>query len=138
MFDSSARVGPYAERGPSVILVDDDVAATEMYRTGLEHDGFAVTAVHDAAALFEAMSIRLPDVVVLDWQLPGMKGDEILQRIRLDDRARALPVVMLSNYPAQKDGQIDRVFMAGALAWLEKVNTSPTLLAEKLKEALAV
>jgi CheY-like chemotaxis protein len=138
MFDSSARVRPNAGLGPSVILVDDDAAATEMYRIGLEEDGFAVTAVRDAAGLFEAMSIRLPDIVVLDWRLPGMNGDEILQRIRLDDRTRALPVFMLSNYPAQKDGQIDRVFMAGALAWLEKVNTSPTLLAEKLKEALAV
>jgi CheY-like chemotaxis protein len=136
-FDSSARVGPHGEPGPSVILVDDDVAATEMYRIGLEHDGFAVTAARDAVGLFEAMSIRLPDILVLDWQLPGMNGDEILQRIRLDDRTRALPVVMLSNYPPQKDGQIDRVFMAGALAWLEKVNTSPTLLAEKLREALA-
>ncbi len=126
-----------AEQKPSVILVDDDAATADMYRLGLEHHGFTVASVGDADGLFAAMSRGLPDVVVLDWQLPGMNGDEILQRIRLDDRTRALPVFMLSNYPAAKDGEIDRVFLAGALAWLEKVNTSPTLLAEKLKEALA-
>jgi two-component system, OmpR family, phosphate regulon response regulator PhoB len=120
------------------MLVDDDAASAEMYRIGLEHNGFAVSSVGDGAGLFAAMSLRVPDIVVLDWQLPGMNGDEILLRIRLDERTRALPVFMLSNYPLEKNGEVDRVFLAGAVAWLEKVNTPPTLLAEKLKEALAV
>lgn len=128
---------PNVERRPSVILVDDDAASAEMYRVGLEHGGFAASWVADGAGLFEAMSLGVPDIVVLDWQLPGMNGDEILLRIRLDERTRTLPVFMLSNYPAEKAGEIDRVFMAGAVAWLEKVNTPPMLLAEKLKEALA-
>ena len=141
--DVGARplIGEVARRSaaqkPFVILVDDDEATANMYRLGLEHLGFAVESVRDSAGLLQAMSERLPDIVVLDWQLPGMNGDEILQRIRLDDRTRALPVLMLSNYPAEKAGEVDRVFLAGALAWLQKVNTSPTLLAEKLSEALA-
>jgi hypothetical protein len=43
---------------------------------------------------------------------------------------------MLSNFPADSDGVIDRVFLAGALAWLQKVKTPPAALAEKLAEAL--
>ena len=135
LFHAAARRS--AEEKPFVILVDDDEATADMYRLGLEHHGFAVESVRDSAGLFLAISERLPDIVVLDWQLPGMNGDEILQRIRLDERTRALRVLMLSNYPAEKVGQVDRVFLAGALAWLQKVNTSPTLLAEKLREALA-
>lgn len=130
--------GSAVERRPWVVLVDDDAASAEMYRVGLEHNGFAVSWVSDGAELFAAMSRGLPDIVVLDWQLPGMNGDEILHRIRLDDRTRALPVFMLSNYPAEKNGEVDRVFLGGAIAWLQKVNTPPLLLAEKLKEALAV
>jgi len=136
LFDVAAR--RRGEQQPCVILVDDDTATAEMYRLGLEHHGFSVDWVGDGPGLFKSLSLGLPDVVVLDWQLPGMNGDEILLRIRLDERTRALPVLMLSNYPASRDGEIDRVFMAGALAWLEKSNTPPALLAEKLKEVLGV
>jgi CheY-like chemotaxis protein len=120
----------------SVILVDDDQVAAEMYRFGLEAFGFDVTTVGDADGLFKAFDVAIPDVLVLDWQLPGMSGDEILHRVRLDERTRALPVFMLSNFPADSDGVIDRVFLAGALAWLQKVKTPPAALAEKLAEAL--
>jgi CheY-like chemotaxis protein len=120
----------------SVILVDDDSAAAEMYRLGLEAAGFEVRVVPDGDSLFQAFAMRLPDIVVLDWQLPGVTGDEVLQRIRLDERTRHLPVFMLSNFPASHDGVIDRVFMADALAWLQKIKTPPTVLAAKLAEAL--
>jgi len=122
--------------GRSVILVDDDVTTAEMYRVGLEAFGFSVTVAHDAEEMFRNIDGQVPDILVLDWHLPGMHGDEILHHIRLDERTRALPVFMLSNYPGGKDGEIDRVFLAGALAWLEKVKTPPALLAEKLTESL--
>lgn len=120
----------------SVMLVDDDAATSEMYRVGLEACGFRVRVARDGAALFRAVEVEVPDIIVLDWQLPGMMGDEILERVRLDPRTRALPVFMLSNYPAEKNGAIDRVFLAGAVAWLQKVKTPPSRLAEKLAEAL--
>jgi CheY-like chemotaxis protein len=123
-------------RAGSVILVDDDEATVEMYRTGLEAAGFSVRVEHDGESLFAAFGSEIPDIVVLDWQLPGMRGDEVLERIRLDARTRHLPVFMLSNFPESHDGVIDRVFMAGALAWLQKVKTPPTALAEKLTEAI--
>ena len=119
-----------------VILVDDDQATAEMYRVGLEASGFDVRVEHDAEGLFRAFDSAIPDILVLDWQLPGMTGDEILHRVRLDERTRALPVFMLSNFPASSDGIIDRVFLAGAIAWLQKVKTPPVMLAEKLSEAL--
>jgi CheY-like chemotaxis protein len=120
----------------SVILVDDDAAAAEMYRIGLEASGFEVRIEPNGDRLFQALTVRMPDIVVLDWELPGMRGDEVLQRIRLDARTRHLPVFMLSNFPESHDGVIDRVFLAGALAWLQKVKTPPMTLAEKLTEAL--
>ena len=120
----------------SVILVDDDPSTSEMYRFGLEAHGFRVRVERDWPGLFSAIAVEVPDILVLDWHLPGMMGDEILEQVRLDPRTRALPVFMLSNYPAEKNGAIDRVFLAGAMAWLEKVKTPPVRLAEKLTEAL--
>ena len=120
----------------SVILVDDDQTTAEMYRVGLEASGFEVRIENNGEGLFRAFDDAIPDILVLDWQLPGMSGEEILHRVRLDDRTRALPVFMLSNFPASGDGVIDRVFLAGAIAWLQKVKTPPVTLAEKLTEAL--
>lgn len=119
-----------------MILVDDDRDTAEMYRYGLEQLGFDVSVEGDGAGLFVALASRLPDIVVLDWDLPGQRGDEVLWRLRADGATAHLPVVMLSNFPDQLDGHVDRVFEAGALAWLEKAKTPPQLLAVKLVEAL--
>lgn len=123
-------------RGRSVVLVDDDDATAEMYQVGLQAAGYQVTVARDGAGLFQEFEVSIPDIVVLDWHLPRENGDEVLHRMRLDPKTRKVPVFMLSNYPAIKDGAIDRVFLDGAIAWLEKANTTPALLADRLGEAL--
>lgn len=122
--------------GGYVLLVDDDPAMTEMYRLGLEAQGFHVTVLHDATRLNEEVDAHRPDIVVLDWEMPGVRGDEALERLRQTVTGRDIPVFMLSNFPGTREGAIDRVFHAGALAWLQKVNTTPPVLAVKLREAL--
>lgn len=122
----------------TVILVDDDQAIADLYRLGLELSGFSVVVAPDSPALFRALDDHVPDLIVLDWQLPGMQGDEVLQQVRLDPRTRPVPVLMLSNFPPPEDGAVDRVFMAGALGWLEKSKTTPDRLAQKLIEVLGV
>jgi two-component system, OmpR family, phosphate regulon response regulator PhoB len=118
------------------LLVDDDPAMSDMYRIGLESHGFRVSVLTDAVKLDEAVEKESPDVLVLDWDLPLVTGDEALERLRKTPQGRGLPVFMLSNFPGTRNGAIDRIFQAGALAWLEKVNTTPTRLATKLDEAL--
>ena len=120
----------------AVLLVEDDAGTSETYRTGLEAFGFRVRVEVDGAGLFRAVESELPDIVVLDWELPDMSGDEVLHRVRLDERTRSLPVLILSDFPASSNGEVDRVFLLGALAWLQKVKTPPAQLAEKLTEAL--
>lgn len=121
-----------------VLLVEDDVVIAATYRLGLELEGFRVAAVPDATGLFRAIAFEVPDLLVLDWSLPGTNGGEILERIRRDGRTRNLPVVMLSDYPSARDGAIDRAFSFGALAWLQKSETTPADLSQKLREALEV
>jgi DNA-binding response OmpR family regulator len=118
------------------LLVDDDPAMARMYRVGLEAEGFRVTVLPDATNLNEAVEAQRPDIVVLDWELPGLKGDEALQRLRATPSGDEVPVLMLSNFPSTTSGAVDRAFAAGAIAWLEKLNTTPTSLAGKLREAL--
>ena len=120
-----------------VLLVDDDPAMSDMYRLGLEQHGFRVSVLADATELNETVAAEPPDVLILDWDLPSVPGDHALERLRLTEHGRRLPVFMLSNFPGTRNGAIDRTFAAGALAWLEKVNTTPALLATKIDEALS-
>jgi two-component system phosphate regulon response regulator PhoB len=124
------------DRAPCVFLVDDDAAIAEMYRLGLENAGFRVEVLASAAALFRALGNQVPDILVLDWQLPAMSGAEALELLRRDERTVRLPVFMLSNFLGDHNGAVDRVFAAGALAWLRKSVTPPSMLAERLTEAL--
>jgi DNA-binding response OmpR family regulator len=118
------------------LLVDDDPAMSDMYGLGLEHHGFRVVVLPDPTRLNETVEADPPDVVVLDWDMPQLRGDEALERLRTIDAGRRLPVFMLSNFPGTRNGAIDRTFAAGALAWLEKVNTTPAMLASKLADAV--
>ena len=119
-----------------VLLVDDDSAMADMYRLGLEQRGFRVNVLPSAMHLNQTVEAEAPDIVILDWEMPGITGDEALERLRRTPRGRNVPVFMLSNFPGTRTGAIDRTFRAGALAWLEKVNTTPAVLATKLAEAL--
>ena len=119
-----------------VLLVDDDPAMSDMYGMGLEHHGFRVVTLQDPLRLNETVASDPPDVIILDWEMPGIRGDEALERLRKTDAGRRLPVFMLSNFPGTRNGAIDRTFAAGALAWLEKVNTTPAMLATKITEAI--
>jgi two-component system phosphate regulon response regulator PhoB len=121
-----------------VFLVDDDSDIAEMYRLGLERAGFRVEVLESPAALFRALDDQVPDILILDWQLPGMSGADALELLRRDRRGKRLPVFMLSNHLGDHNGAVDRVFAAGALAWLRKSVTPPAMLAERLMEALAV
>ena len=78
-----------AERRPYAIMLDDDLAMAEMYRMGLELDGFRVSVTSEPDQLFTAVAQEVPDVFILDWALPGTNGGEVLEAIRSDWRPQA-------------------------------------------------
>ena len=123
---------------PFVMLVDDDPAIGEMYRVGLEANGFRVNVLNDVSAIFMALEHEIPDAVVLDFQLGGIiTGVDVLENLRLDLRAAHIAAFMLSNHRGDLDGQFERALAAGSHAWLAKTQTSPRELALRISEALA-
>lgn len=90
---------------PSVLIVEDEPAQREVLIYNLEAEGFHVTAVDngdDALMVFEEMA---PDVVVLDWMLPGVSGIEICRRLKTNPESRSVPIIMLSA----RSEEVDRV-----------------------------
>ena len=82
--------------GPRVLIVEDEEPLTLLLRYNLEAEGYAV----DSVARGDEAEIRLreevPDIVLLDWMLPGLSGIELCRRIRVRPETERLPVIMLT------------------------------------------
>lgn len=87
--------------GASILLVEDSDTQALQLRRMLEQQGFAVTRAATAEAALDGLNDGLPDLVIADYHLPGINGDEFSRRIRMNLRTRALPVLMLTNAPEQ-------------------------------------
>jgi len=111
-----------------VVLVDDDPLVTTMYRIGLERAGYEVATCFDGDELYRLLDRLSPDIVVLDWTLPGLSGGDILESLRQDPRTHDLMVVMLSAL-SDAVSEAGRAMNMGALAWLDKLHTEPAKLA---------
>jgi len=120
---------------PRVLLVDDDFAVANMYLLGLEHAGLSVTTAGSGRAALAAIANQVPDVVVIDWNLPGMRGDELLDVLRHDARTARLPVLFLSVFASEEVRPI-RLVTEEHTSWLTKLKTTPAELAKHVLATL--
>lgn len=87
-----------AQDGPArILLVEDSETQALELRLLLEAHGFAVERCPSAEAALDHLNRTQPDLVVADYHLPGMDGDELIRQMRLSLRTRALPVLMLTG-----------------------------------------
>ncbi|NDE91690.1 MAG: response regulator, partial [Alphaproteobacteria bacterium] len=90
-----------AERDPkkansTVLIVEDEVAIVTMLRYNLEREGFKVLATGDGEEAVNIVREQNPDIIVLDWMLPGMTGVEVCKQLRWDQQTKNIPIIMLS------------------------------------------
>jgi two-component system phosphate regulon response regulator PhoB len=86
-----------------ILVVEDEAAIAELVAINLRHAGHDVTVAADASAAQVAVDGALPDLVVLDWMLPGESGLALARRWRNQPRTRELPVIMLTAKSAEGD-----------------------------------
>lgn len=87
----------------TILVVEDDAALSELLDYNLEKEGFRVAVVADGDEAIYSVKEHLPDLVVLDWMLPGLSGPEILRRIRARNETRGVPVIMLTARDSEED-----------------------------------
>jgi len=95
----------------SILLVEDEAAIREMVQHALSRAGFEIRAVADAAHADLEIEALPPDLILLDWMLPGVSGLEFARRLRRRDATRRIPLIMLTA----KGEEIDKLsgFEAG-------------------------
>jgi two-component system phosphate regulon response regulator PhoB len=88
---NSAAVAP-----PRILVVEDEAALSLLLSYNLEAEGFIVERVERGDEAELRLVESPPDLVILDWMLPGVSGLEICRRMRARDATRSLPVIMLT------------------------------------------
>jgi DNA-binding response OmpR family regulator len=115
-----------------ILHVEDDSTLAEMYRLGLERNGFGVTVAGDGLVALQLLAERQFDLVLLDMQLPGMDGVELLATLRREHCSHGLPVAVLSNLD-REEPVLARVEELGVLGCLVKSRTVPMALVEHIR-----
>jgi two-component system phosphate regulon response regulator PhoB len=81
---------------PRVLLVEDEPAIAELVTVNLRHNGFQPIWAEDGDAAQRELDAVLPDVILLDWMLPGQSGLALARKWRASPRTRAVPILMLT------------------------------------------
>ena len=117
----------------TILVVEDEPAIQELISAALQHAGHRVMRAYSAEEAVPLVNGMLPDVVLLDWMLPGMSGIQFARRLRGEDRTRDLPIIMLTARGEEQDkvAGLD----AGADDYLTKP-FSPRELVARIKAVL--
>src|SRR5579864_2624142 len=92
-----------AERQKHILIVDRDIATVEPLREQLRHAGYIVMAITGGAAAAVAIAERPPQLVMVDWNMPGLAAHELIDRVRASRRQQPMRLIILSDLAAEHD-----------------------------------
>lgn len=118
-----------------LLIIEDDDLISQMYLASLEGSAFEVRLEKDGEAGWNAMQTYVPDLVIVDFMMPKLNGVEVLQKMRADDRLKAVPTIMMSSLMDDADKQ--KALNAGATAYWVKNEVSMADFETKISEILA-
>ena len=112
---------------PKVMIVEDEEPLSLMLRYNLEAEGYAVDTVERGDEAETRLRENVPDLLLLDWMLPGISGIELCRRLRAHDATRTLPIIMLTARGEESDRV--RGLSTGADDYLVKPFSTPEFIA---------
>src|SRR6516165_2739709 len=133
--------------GAKVLVVEDEEPLALLLRYNLEAEGYSVDVVHRGDEVETAIAEGSPDLIVLDWMLPGLSGLELCRRLRTGKDSRTIPIILLTARSEESDRI--RGLTTGADDYVVKPFSLPELMArvrailrrahpERLAQMLAV
>jgi len=84
-------------RNARILVIDDDEKTREIMRLILEKKGYETVEAESGESALEAMKAELPDLILLDVEMPGISGFEVVKRLKADSRTRTIPVIMVTG-----------------------------------------
>jgi two-component system phosphate regulon response regulator PhoB len=117
----------------NILVVEDEPAIQELIAVNLEHAGYHVIRARDAEEAMRVVRHALPDLILIDWMLPGMSGVSLARQLRQSERTRQISMIMLTAREAESDKVLG--LEAGADDYVTKP-FSPKELVARLKAVL--
>ncbi len=110
-----------------ILVVEDEEALTTLLRYNLDAEGYDVETVGRGDDADTRLKERVPDLIVLDWMLPGLSGIELCRRLRARPETKQLPIIMLTA--RGEESERVRGLATGADDYIVKPFSVPELLA---------
>jgi two-component system phosphate regulon response regulator PhoB len=117
----------------NILVVEDEPAIQELIAVNLEHAGHHVIRARDAESALGIVKNALPDLLLVDWMLPGMSGIALSKQLRQDERTRGIPIILLTARSEEQDKVLG--LEAGADDYVTKP-FSPRELMARIKAVL--
>lgn len=117
---------------PRILIVEDESAIAELLTINLKHNGFSPMWAGDGVAAQRELDAALPDVILLDWMLPGQSGLTLARKWRADPRTKDIPIILLTA----KSDEPDKI--AGLDSGADDYITKPFSIKELLARVRAV
>jgi len=117
----------------TILLADDEANLRMLVHTTLDDPQYRILEAPDGTTAFALANKERPDLLVLDWMMPGMTGIEVARALRANTSTAHIPIIMLTAKGQEKDKEQGRTF--GTYASLVKP-FSPLELLEKVQEVL--
>jgi CheY-like chemotaxis protein len=109
---------------PKVLLVEDNADVRRLYAIGLNQRGFEVKLAANGAEAVDRVASERPDYILLDWMMPLMDGQEVVERLDVQDNARGIEIIVISGQPAPN------ALPGRVRSWLTKPLTVDELVTE--------
>lgn len=117
----------------TILVIEDEAAIRDMLKFTLSSADYHVLEAPNAEQGWSVLNESTPDLILLDWMLPGVSGVSLAQRIRQNDKTRVIPIIMLTA-KGEEDDQVQG-FEAGADDYVVKP-FSPRALVARIKALL--
>ena len=125
--DGIDRIDEETDMSARILVVEDEEALTTLLRYNLDAEGYDVETVGRGDDADTRLKEHVPDLIVLDWMLPGLSGIELCRRLRARPETRALPIIMLTA--RGEESERVRGLATGADDYIVKPFSVPELLA---------
>lgn len=119
-----------------IAIIEDDPVISQMYRMKFEADGFDVQLARDGKLGVELVETYLPDLILLDLQMPVMNGTDALEIIRKKQWGKTIPVIVLTNMGEEESPK--ELHSLGIHSYIVKANLTPRQVVQRVKEALNI
>ena len=117
-----------------IAIIEDDTVINQMYRMKFEADGFEVQVADDGKSGIAMVQTFVPDLILLDLQMPEMTGDEALAKIRSEPWGERIPVIILTNTGVEESPKALKDL--NIHSYIVKADLTPSQVVAKVKEAL--